>query len=184
MNSRSEHAYVQTGRPSKVIFVSATLYLLTGPWASGKTTVIPPLRRLLPEVVIFDWDVLLPGLSLAVGADASREPSTWAGLHEMWVAVLASVLASDRDVLLCGPATPPDLRDGRLARYPICCAYLDCRDDVLAERLQARGVAEHEAADEIEFLTQLRNSGYRATSVHERTPHRIAEDIAAWVRMS
>ena len=48
---------------------TATLFLLTGPWASGKSTLAPLLARLLPEVVVLDWDALLPGLSRACGTD-------------------------------------------------------------------------------------------------------------------
>ena len=164
--------------------MNAALYLLTGPWASGKTTAIPQLRQLLPEAVVFDWDILLPGLSLAIDADASTEPLAWPGLHEMWVAILESVLASGCDVLLCGPATPAEFSDGRLARYPIRCAYLDCPNDLLAMRLRARGVVEHEIADELAFLSKLRDGAHTAIFVHQQTPHQIAKNVAAWVETS
>jgi energy-coupling factor transporter ATP-binding protein EcfA2 len=58
---------------------TATLFLLTGPWASGKSTLVPLLARLLPEVVVLEWDTLLPGLSRACGTDAHADASTWGG---------------------------------------------------------------------------------------------------------
>src|SRR5438105_2169475 len=84
----------------------ASLFLVTGPWASGKSTLIPYLRHALPEVVVFDWDVVLPGLSAAAGKDARTDPSTWSGLGTIWTAIVRSVLDSSRDVLLSGPVRP------------------------------------------------------------------------------
>lgn len=160
----------------------ATLYLLTGPWASGKSSLIPHLARSLPEVVVFDWDVLLPGLSAATGKDARREPSTWDGLRAMWVAIIRSVLDGGRDVLLCGPAIPEDFARGSLASVPIRCAYLNCPDDVLVERLRARGVAEPEVAEEVATMAGLRATRYHPLEVGERTPSQIAEEAVVWIR--
>jgi hypothetical protein len=159
----------------------ATLHLLTGPWASGKTSVVPHLARLLPEVVVFDWDILLPGLSAAAGKDASRDASTWEGLEEMWVAVVESVLAGGRDVLLCGPVVPEDLAGTPLNAFPLRCAYLDCEDEVLVGRLRARGTAEEEIPDELETMAALRRSGHARVVAGDRTPPRIAAEVAAWI---
>ena len=38
------------------------LHLIVGPWASGKTTLVPHLAVALPECVVFDWDVVITGL--------------------------------------------------------------------------------------------------------------------------
>lgn len=159
-----------------------TLHLLTGPWASGKTSLVAHLARMLPEVVVFDWDVLLPGLSEAAGRDAHRDASTWEGLRAMWAAVVGSVLAGGRDVLLCGPATPPDFVRGGIPAGAVRCAYLDCADEVLAGRLRARGESEAEVTDEIAAMAELRRSDYRALPVGDRSPHELAGGVAAWVR--
>jgi shikimate kinase len=159
---------------------TATLHLLTGPWASGKTSLVPHLARLLPDVVVFDWDVLLAGLSAAAGTDARRDPSTWDGLREMWTAIVRSVLAGGRDVLLCGPATPDDFARGGLAW--VRCIYLDVPDQILADRLKARGVADAEVEDELREMAELRRSGHAPLAAGGRAPHELAEDVAAWVR--
>lgn len=160
---------------------AATLHLLTGPWGSGKSTLVPHLARLLPEVVVFDWDVLLPGLSAAAGRDAHTDPSTWAALREMWAAVIHAVLAGGRDVLLCGPARPEDFDHAVVAGHPVRCAYVDCADEVLAQRLQARGVPAPEIADELAFAALLRLSSHTQVPAAGRAPEQVAEDVAAWV---
>ena len=160
----------------------ATLFLLTGPWAAGKTSLVPHLARLLPEVVVFDWDVLLPGLSAASGKDAHTDPSTWDGLRAMWAAIAGAVLAGGRSVLLCGPALPDAFAGTGISRHPVRCAWLDCADDVLAERLRARGIIEAEIADELAFMAALRRSSHTPVPARGRTPEQIAAAVASWVR--
>ena len=160
---------------------AATLHLLTGPWASGKSSLAPHLARLLPEVVVFDWDALLPGLSAAAGKDAHTDSSTWPGLKTMWAAVVGSVLAGGRDVLLCGPALPEDFGGTAISPHAIRCAFLDCPDKILAERLRARGRTDAEIADELAFGVALRRSGHTCVTAIDQTPDRLAAEFAAWV---
>lgn len=159
----------------------ATLHLLTGAWGSGKTSLIPHLVPLLPEAVVFDWDALLPGLSAAAGNDAHRDPSTWDGLRAMWIAIVASVLAGGRDVVLCGPATPDDFRGSGIATASIRCAWLDLPDDVLVERLRARREREQDIADELESMATLRRSACTPLPVGGLDPRQVAGLVAAWV---
>lgn len=159
----------------------ATLHLLTGPWGAGKSTLVPHLARLLPEVVVFDWDALLPGLSAATGRDARTDASTWDGLREMWIAVVRAVLAGGHDVLLCGPARPDVFSRGTFDG-PVRCAYLDCPDEVLADRLRSRGAREQDIADEVADMAALRASGYHPLPAGGRTPQQLAAAVAAWVR--
>ena len=162
--------------------IPATLHLLTGPWASGKTSLVPHLRALLPEVVVFDWDVVLPGLSAAAGKDAHRDASTWDGLRTIWVAIVESVLAGGRDVLLCGPARPEDFAGTGLPARLVRCACLDCADETLAERLRGRGATEAEIADELGTMAALRESGYERLRADDRSPYDLAAEVAAWIR--
>ncbi|HEU4885092.1 MAG TPA: hypothetical protein VFT45_22720 [Longimicrobium sp.] len=159
----------------------ATLHLLTGTWASGKTSLIPHLVPLLPRAVVFDWDALLPGLSAAAGKDAHRDPSAWEGLGMMWIAIVRSVLAGGRDVVLCGPATPGDFAASGIDPASIRCAFLDLPDDDLVQRLRARGEREQDIADEIASLAALRASGCTPLPVDGRDPRQVAALVAAWV---
>jgi len=160
---------------------AATLFLLTGPWASGKSTLVPLLASLLPEVVVFDWDALLPGLSQACGTDAHTDASAWDGLRAMWAAIAGSVLAGGRDVLLCGPARPDDFA-AAVAPRAVRCAWLDCGDDTLAARLRARGSTAAEIADELAFMAALRRSDHTRMKAGDRTPEQLAAAVASWVR--
>ncbi|MFL5386766.1 MAG: hypothetical protein ACJ8GN_30100 [Longimicrobiaceae bacterium] len=160
---------------------TATLFLLTGPWASGKSTLVPLLARLLPDVAVFDWDALLPGLSRACATDAHTDASTWEGLRAMWAAVAVSVLAGGRDVLLCGPAQPDDFA-AAVAPHAVRCAFLDCGDDALSARLRARGSTDAEIADELAFMAALRRSGHAPVQAGDRTPEQLAAAVASWVR--
>lgn len=161
---------------------AATLHLLTGAWGSGKTSLIPHLVPLLPDAVVFDWDVLLPGLSAAAGKDAHRDPSTWQGLRAMWIAIVGAVLAGGRDVVLCGPATPDDLVESGIAAHPIRCAFLDVPDDGLRARLRARGEREEDVFDELASMAALRASTCTPLTVGGRDARQVAELVAVWVR--
>ena len=161
---------------------AATLHLLTGAWGSGKTSLIPHLVPLLPQAVVFDWDALLPGLSAAAGKDAHHDPSTWDGLRTMWIAIVESVLAGGRDVVLCGPATPGDFARSGIAAASIRCAYLDLPDEVLAGRLRARREREQDVADELAAMAALRASACTPVPVDGLDPRQVAGRVAAWVR--
>ena len=166
----------ETGRAS-----TATLHLLTGAWASGKTSLSPHLVPRVPEAVVFDWDALLPGLSMAAGKDAHRDPSAWEGLRTMWIAIIGSVLAGGRDVVLCGPATLDDFARSGVDRASIRCAFLDLPDEVLAERLRARGEREQDVADELETIAALRASACTPLPVGGLDPRQVAGLVAEWI---
>jgi ABC-type cobalamin/Fe3+-siderophores transport system ATPase subunit len=57
------------------------LHLILGPWASGKSTLVEHLARLLPQHVVFDWDLIIPALSATASKDVFTDPSTWALPH-------------------------------------------------------------------------------------------------------
>ena len=160
---------------------AAALHLVTGPWGAGKTSLVPHLVRLLPDCVVFDWDLIIPGISAAAGKNVNTDPSTWEGLRATWIAVTGAVLAGGRDVLLCGPATPNDFRDFPITAQ-IRCAYLDCPNDVLAHRLRARGETYASIADELVYAASLRRSSHARIPVGNRTPREDAEAVAQWLQ--
>ena len=159
---------------------TATLTLLTGPWSAGKTTVARQLPELLPDHVVFDWDLIIPGITEAAGKNVYTDPSTWDGLKTTWLAIIEAVLTGGHDVVLCGPATPADL-EGRLGGARVGCAYLDCSDGLLGQRLRARGEPEDAVADELAYAERLRHSGYAAIRVNDRSLREIAESFVGWL---
>ena len=97
-----------------------------------------------------------------------------------WLAIIEAMLAGGRDVVLCRPATPADL-EGRLGGVRVGCAYLNCSDSLLRQRLRARGEAEDAIADELAYAERLRRSGYDAIRVDDRSPREVAESFVGWL---
>lgn len=157
------------------------LYLLGGAWASGKTATVAHLLRLLPKVAVYDWDLIIPGLSAASGKDVRTDPSTWHGLRETWRAIIGASLAADRDVLLCGPPVADEFAGGLGADVTVRRAYLDCPDDVLSDRLRSRGATEAEIEDEVSVAASLRESGGHRIPVDNGSPKAVAAEVAKWV---
>ncbi|HEX2206684.1 MAG TPA: hypothetical protein VHG93_03325, partial [Longimicrobium sp.] len=122
-----------------------------------------------------------PGPFGGGGRDARRDPSTWSRLRALWIAIVRSVLAGGRDVLLCGPARAGDFRHGTFDGT-VRCAWLDCPGEVRAGRLRARGEAEQDIEGELRERETLRASMHLPIPAGGRSPHDIAADAAAWVR--
>ncbi len=159
----------------------ASLYLVTGPWASGKTSVVAELSHQLSECVVFDWDSIIPALSGALGRDVRVDPSTWPGLKAIWDEILANVLAGGHDVVLFGPLVPDDFSATNVGCDSIHCAYLNWPDKIIAQRLRRRGASSAEISDELTFLTQLRGSAFEAIESIGLTPREVAVSVSAWV---
>jgi len=158
----------------------STLHIVIGRWASGKTTLANELRS-RSSWVVFDWDLIIPGLSTVSGHDVHTDPTTWRGLKETWQAVLGAVLAAGHDVLLCGPMGPDDLSFAPPLDVAKRCAYLDCSDETLRTRLCERGASETEVEDELAMAATLRQSGWHRVAAGDRAPSDVAEEVAAWV---
>lgn len=157
-----------------------TLFLLAGAWASGKTETVERLLGLLPTMTVFDWDLIIPGLSAVSGKDVFRDPSTWNGLRDTWKAIVGASLAARRDVLLCGPPTSESLVDPG-EDVSVRRAYLDCPDDVLSDRLSARGATGSEIADELSVAAALRASSDHRIAVDNGGPNAVALEVVKWV---
>lgn len=158
-----------------------TLSLVIGPWASGKTELANELRTRAPSVVL-DWDLIIPGLSKTSGKDVHSDPTTWPGLRETWAAIVSAVLAGGSDLVLCGPADPEDLHLDERLGVTVRCAYLDCPDATLRERLEARGVSSQEIEDELEMAASLRTSDWYRIRVADRSSSEVADEVARWLR--
>jgi predicted kinase len=162
-----------------------SLHLIVGTWGSGKSSVVPHLNKLLPECVVFDWDAIIPGISAAAGKNVHTDPSSWNGLWKTWGAVVTAVLAGGHDVVLCGPATPDEIaRRSGLSGMNIRCAYLDCPDEVLVDRLRGRGESDADIAEELQMASALRKSDYLAVPVENFDPPQVAERLRQWIRTS
>lgn len=156
-----------------------TIYFIVGPWASGKSTLCALLPSRLPEAVIFDWDLIIPGLSLATGTDVHEDASTWPGMRAIWAAILQSIASAGRDVILVGPVTPDDLFEADQKEIPTECLYLNWPDEVLAERLRQRNRSEEEIEDELQFAQSLRSSSWHAVNLSGENEDEMTDRVAA-----
>lgn len=59
-----------------------SLHLIVGPWASRQSTLVERLTDVLPEHVVFDWDLIIPGPSVTAGKDVFTDASTWDGMYD------------------------------------------------------------------------------------------------------
>ena len=158
----------------------ALLYLILGPWASGKSTLVVRLTELLPGHVVFDWDLIIPGLSLTAGRDVFTDSSTWKGLTATWFAIIGAVVRGGHDVVLCCSVEPGEIPPQVISQERIRVAFLDCPDDVLHKRLSARGESVENIRDEIVESAKLRRSPYfRLDGTQD--PDALARYAAAWV---
>ncbi len=121
----------------------APLFYLTGASGSGKTTIVAPLRRQLPERVVLEHDVLL-----REEIDWTRDD--WHAFRSTWLRLAMEIGQSGRAVVLCGTTWPDNAAgDGRSAS-PSGSAH-GCNlclmdraltlDDLVANRTMSREIA-------------------------------------------
>jgi AAA domain len=151
------------------------LFVVTGASGAGKTTVHPCLVDALPECAVFDVDYLLDSL----GKD------DWRRFRDAWLSVAHGVAQAGRATVLCAPFIPEHLADLPARRWigDLHFAVLDCPDDVLRRRIDARPRwRERNIQAHVEFGRWLRaNINYLVPTVG-REPCEVAEDLAGWVR--
>jgi hypothetical protein len=78
-------------------------YVLAAP-GSGKTTVTPHLRALLPGRVVLDWDAFMESTGALAGVAIPQAPHTWAS-YERLVRTIVDQIGVDVVLLGCAPRT-------------------------------------------------------------------------------
>ena len=155
------------------------LFVVTGASGVGKTTVTDPLRRLLPECVVFEGDSI--NQIAALGWDVWRDT---------WLRVAHGVALGGRPMVLCTSLIPSHLEalPARKLLGHIHFCNIDCPDDVLAARLRARPSWRHSNTEEAilthqRFAAWLREHIDPTWDTSTLTPDETAERIATWVRL-
>ena len=162
------------------LFPSFAPETILGPWASGKSTLVEQLTELLPEHIVFDWDLIIPGLSLTADRDVFTDSSTWKGLTATWFAIIRALVRGGHDVVLCCSIEPAEIPPQVISQERLQVAFLDCPDDVLDKRLSARGESIENIRDELMEAAKLRRSIYFRLDASQ-DPDALARDAAAWV---
>jgi hypothetical protein len=109
------------------------IFFVTGASGSGKTSCMPDLARLLPEVALHDFDE--PGVP--AGAD-----KVWRQRNaEQWLQRGIACAREGRDLVVCGQAIHGEALacPSAPAAGPIAACLLDCADVLRVDRLRARG---------------------------------------------
>ena len=113
------------------------LYLVVGPWGSGKSSLVPHLTELLPSLVVFDWDIIIPGISTASGKNVFSDPATWDGLIEAWTAILKALLRGEVNRNLVRASHARLVRECRSrGKHQVCLSRL-CRRHTRAALMSA-----------------------------------------------
>jgi hypothetical protein len=161
---------------------TGTIHFVAGTWASGKSTLAGQLPARIPACVVFDWDLLIPGLSIATQTDVRTDPTTWPELKAIWISIIRRVAASGRDVILLGPLTSDDFSSADLGGAPYRCACLNWPDDIIADRLGARGTPRSEILEELRSAKELRSSTHYQIELAGCTLKQMIDRVATWIR--
>jgi hypothetical protein len=123
------------------------LFIVTGASGVGKTTVVPELRKLLPECDVFETDII--------------HCADWDQVKHNWLRIAHSIAQSGRVTVLCGTIMPWDIE--KCDHYPffshVYFLNLHCDDESRAARLRSRpawrGCTEEFIADHRNFAAWL-----------------------------
>lgn len=163
------------------------LLALTGPSASGKSTMGPALaERLSGRVVVLEQDVLW---TAGLRDDVDGHPA----FRSAWLRLAAMIHQSGRPVLLCGTVVPPEFEPlpERVLFAGIHYLGLVADPQVLAERLRARPAwrewNEERIAEMLRFTEWLRAGAptmdppLRLLDTTDVPPAATVDAVAQWV---
>ncbi|WP_244893416.1 AAA family ATPase [Ferroacidibacillus organovorans] len=155
------------------------LFIVTGSSGSGKTHVIPELRKLLPEYDVFDVDIIWDG------------KQDWQVVKNNWFRVARSIAESGRCTVLCGTILPWEAEkyDQFESFSRVYFLNLHCDSDVRRERLIKRGWTEEQVVEYQTFAQWLldnANSKFDppmpTIDTSNTPPDEVASAIAGWIQ--
>lgn len=154
------------------------LFVVTGASGAGKTTIIDLLRHRVPSCEVFDSDLILRVAELG-----------WDIWRNTWLQLAYAISMNGRATVLCGPLVPDQFErlPGRRLVGPIHFGHLDCRDDLLAERLRARPAWRRSSSEEFiarqcGFAAWLRSNIHPTFDTSVMSPEAVADCVADWIR--
>jgi broad-specificity NMP kinase len=145
--------------------------VVLGASGSGKTSVAPLLRDVLPGHVVIDWDAFWDVAGALAGVDVLTHPELWPAYLGLVRAVVESVGAVP--TVLLTSCDPEYMGDWDIDRWIL----VDCDDDERRRRLAGRGTAEHEIAAAVAVANGFRSLGMHAIDTTALTPAEVAAHI-------
>ncbi|WP_049565115.1 AAA family ATPase [Nonomuraea sp. SBT364] len=160
----------------------ASLHLLAGAPAAGKTTLLPYLLGAADGLVVMDLDELLEeGKLLGVTIADPAAAAVWPAYDRMWERIVAIVRRAGHPVLLLCPVPDAgELAPGGRWAPPVRWALLDCPDEVRLHRLKERGTPQEWVAEAMADAAHGR--ALAPTVFTGDDPAELAARILAWVR--
>lgn len=156
------------------------IFVISGVTGTGKTTVAPKLRELLPGWNIFDKDAIL-----CDSKETFEAVKPYA--HCIWLRIAQEVAGSHIPLLICGAFSDQEFHPCRTyADFDVRWVHLHCEEANLRSRLTQRGVPseEHNAIlrDASERFIEHTKRGSLIISVGSISPAELAEQIHDWVK--
>jgi hypothetical protein len=148
-------------------------YLLAAP-GSGKTTVAPLLRALLPGSVVLDWDAFMGPAGALAGVAIPQAPRTWANYERLVRTIVEQI--GPVNIVLLGVCTPGQLRGWPDGEWLL----LDCADAERRTRLARRG---HSAmvAEALADAASYRSLDLPVVDSTDRAPREVADAIVGMI---
>lgn len=155
------------------------LFIVTGSSGSGKTHVIPELRKQLPQCDVFDVDIIWDGIQ------------DWQVVKNNWFRVARSIAESGRCTVLCGTILPWEAEkcDQFESFSRVYFLNLHCDGDVRRERLLKRGWTEEQVIEYQNFAQWLLDNAESkfdppmpTIDTSNTPPDGVASAIAGWIQ--
>lgn len=156
--------------------VDVPFFIVTGASGSGKTFIVPELRKALPAFDVFDVDMM--------------KGDDWQLKKINWLRVAYSIALSGRGTVLCGTILPRDVdRCDYHDRFSqIHVANLHCSEPIRRTRLGERKWSPEMIQKHVEMAAWLLDHKDTAFAAPmevidggETSPACVAQEIAAWV---
>lgn len=145
-------------------------YVLGAP-GSGKSLIVPLLRKLLPDRVVLDWDTFMGPAGDLAGAPIPKTPQTWEPYGRLVRAVGEVILPAD--MVLLGVCTPDEMTGWPDGPWIL----LDCSDSVRRHRLAERQDPD-ETAEALSDAASYRTLGLPTVDTTELSPDEVARAVA------
>ncbi|MDF2921951.1 MAG: nucleoside kinase [Paenibacillaceae bacterium] len=158
---------------------SFPLFIVTGASGAGKTTVIKELRRILPDLDVFDVDAT----HKFIGDD-------WHKIQNIWLRVARNIAQCGRITIICGTMMPWDIEKCEDYSFFSNVYYLNlhCDDETREMRLRARKWSDEMILEHKNFAKWLIENAVKAYSppmpiidTSNTGVTEVAGQIKAWV---